>query len=251
MTKSILLDTNVLLAKILPNDTWKMVIDEFFKDLTKLVKEQENLEINITSFIRKEIANKIKEITTFLNLELRTIASGYLYSGRVINRELIMELQGRFNAAIISQQDEKTRERNRRLLMEFENHLLREVKNNPTKHLGEHLINTLDTLNGFEVQLQNSVEQLLLAYKIKKLAFPREEQKKQRILEIEQDLPMTNDADKKILSFFLFHLEQSNIEGVFITHDFGDFHVYASTLQAHFKLLTILRPSYLSCFYFS
>lgn len=251
MKTSILLDTNILLSAVLPNNLWKNVIEEFFKELRSLLEEKENLEVKTTGLIRKEISNIIEEITVFLNEEFRTIIGNLSEHEHSIDREKLKELQKRFNEAIIAQQEEKTRDRNRNLLMVIEHYLLQVVKDDPKSSLDEHLLKTLTFINNFEVQLKNSVEQALLTYKITKLVFPQNEQGRNRIMELKEKLPMKNNSDKVILSFFLYHLEQSNMDGWLITHDFGDFHAYAPILQREYQQLTILRPSYLYCFYHS
>ena len=251
MKTSILLDTNILLSAVLPNNLWKNVIEDFFKELGCLLKEKENLEVNTTTLIRKEISNIIKKITVFLNEEFRTIIGSLSENESSVDRDKLKELQKRFNEAIISQQDEKTRDRNRDLLMVIEHYLLQVVKDDPKNSLDEHLLKTLTFINNFEVQLKNSVEQTLLTYKITKLVSPQNEQGRNRIKEIKEQLPMKNNSDKVILSTFLYHLEQSDMDGWLITHDFGDFHAYAPLLHKEFQQLTILRPSYLYCFYHS
>lgn len=251
MKTSVLLDTNIILTKVLPNATWKKVIEDFFDELKKLISKNQNIEVNTTGIIKYEVSKIIKEITSFLSEEYRTIISGITGLDQIANQEKLKIIQKKFNIAIIAQQEEKTRERNRNLLMAIEHYLLKIIKNNPTKALKELLFEAFIFINNFEVQLNNSVKQLLLSYKINQLPYPQEKQEQLKIENLQNKLPMNNDPDKKILAFFLYYLDQKHYKGLFVTHDFGDFHAYAPELHNQFQNLTIIRPGYLTCFYHS
>lgn len=249
MKTSVLLDTNIILTKVLPNATWKKVIEDFFDELKGLISKNQDIEVNTTGLIKWEISKIIEEITSFLSEEYRTIISGMTELDQKADQEKLKQLQKKFNIAIIAQQEEKTRERNRNLLMAIEHYLLKIIRDNPTKVLKELLFEAFTFINNFEVQLNNSVKQLLLSYKINQLQYPQELQEQRKIENLINQLPMDNDPDKKILAFFLYYLDQKHYEGFFVTHDFGDFHAYAPALHNQFQKLTIIRPGYLSCFY--
>jgi len=201
--------------------------------------------------VYKEITKIIEQVAGFLSEEFRTIINGLSKLKQAVDREQLKELQKRFTIALVSQQDEETRERNRNLLLTLENYLLESIKAERTRPLQELLFEAFDFINNFEVQLKNSVEQLLVTRKILKLYLPLEPIEQAKVAIFEQQIGMANVPDKKILALFLYHLERTKRNGWLITLDLGDFHANAPILQGQFQQLTILRPGYFSSIYHS
>jgi len=254
MKTNILLDTNIFLAKVLPKHLWKEEITTFFDKLEKIKKKnKKNLEILTTELIREEISRIINQVVKFLNKEYRIIINGIQQLDQPFDKESLLELKRRFNQAISAQKRGKTRERDRQMLLFIENHLLQVISENPTAEKKTLLFQVFNTVNNFEVQLKNSIEQLLIDQQIRKIILPQEIQEQQKIDKLKKKIALQNTADARILAHFLYHLELTQKHeasvGLLLTLDFGDFHAYSSRLETLFTNLTILRPNYLLCFF--
>lgn len=246
--KYLMFDTNIFLSRILPYHFWRDVSNQVFTDLSSLGSSSPFSLITV-DLIRLEIERIITSLSNFILEEFKVIISGFPDLAQPFSSDNLKELTSRFNQAIVSQQDYKTKDSQRNILLFVENYLLTEIFHHKLKNKDEHFFTVFNFLTTIKSQLLALTDNYLVQNNIKKLSFPSEKLEQQKIATIKRKLNFKNNADAKILSHFIYFLQQqSTYSGFFITHDFGDFLVYSSAIEQQFPCITLTRPGYVKCF---
>jgi len=244
---NVLFDTNIFLSLVIPHDIWKSLITNLLMEM-KDYKKQSKVVFLITDLIMREISGKAFQVSKFINDQIRIIYNNLDDTDKPIDKKKIQEIELEFQKRILAQQNPRTRIRNRNLIVFVEEFILNELNENSSQSIDEIFQKSIQFFSSFDTTMVTMTNNFVVENGINQINFPKEKDTKALIRKIGKSLNLKNYSDQRILSFFIYYLQQQKESGLFITFDFGDLLSRSKQINEKYPDVLITRPSYIKCY---
>lgn len=246
---TILFDTNILLSMVIPYDIWKHMAENIITGIKDYVNEGK-AELITMGLIQNEIKKKSSQISYFISAELRRIFSSLTDIKKPLNKNKLKEIENAFQQRILNMPRDRNRFRNRNLLVFAEEYLIDIFTKEKGISIENAFIQCINHFNDYYNYMIQKVNNYLVNNNINLIKFPQNKSKKHLIYKIKKSLYLKNNADAKILSFYIFHLQEEKKNGLFITFDFNDLLKKSNGIEKQYNnQVKITRPSYIKCYF--
>ena len=237
--KYVCFDTNYLLAVLIPLDNWKSIIDMCEAEITELVKSK-TIKVYITDKVEEEAEKRIKDIAKNASQHFRKLFHRLKSTDlkKPFNKSSILKLRKELQLILREEKDKVIRNQ----LYFYEDYLLKNITDYPEKAkkilIGECLSEINEITMRFNTELQ--------VYNMAIILKPTEQKEIDKLDKIEDRIKamVHNYNDSEILATFIYFINEENVQGIFVTHDFVDLLLNSLYLEEEFKEIHIVRPQY-------
>ncbi len=237
--KYVCFDTNYLLAVLIPLDNWKSVIKMCEAEIAELVNRKK-IKVFITDKVESEANNRIMDISKNASQHFRKLFHKLKSTDlkKPFNKSSILSLRKELQLILRDENDKVIRNQ----LYFYEDYLLKNINDFPKKPKKILIAECLSEIN--EISLRFDTE--LQVYNIMIIQKPTIQNELDKLNAIENRIKVMvhNYSDSEILATFIYFINEENVEGIFVTHDFVDLLLNSLYLEEEFKEVHIVRPQY-------
>ncbi|MHA1737322.1 MAG: hypothetical protein ACTSWD_01975 [Candidatus Heimdallarchaeota archaeon] len=227
------------MAVLIPLDNWKLIIKMCEAEITNLVNKN-SIEVYITDKVEEEAEKRIKNIAINASQHFRKLFHRLKSTDlkKPFNKSSILKLRKELQLILRDEKDKVIRNQ----LYFYEDYILKNINDYPEKPKKILIAECLSEINEITMRFETEMQ----VYNITIIQKPTDQKDKDKLDEIENRIKVmvTNYSDSEILATFIHFINEKNIEGIFVTHDFVDLLLNSLYLEEEFPEIHIVRPQY-------